>query len=192
MVTRSTPPSRSAVKAVGVVRKWYVFGCGVPRLVTAVSRFTAVKSADLSTDEIGPSAVAGSFSSFAVRPVKCTSPAKASVRLPGRAAARAGVLACVAGCEAGRSAVRAASCAGALQAAASSATTPESTASSRRVSTRLAYVPSAPPRRGAALWPAHDGRRCPRGVGGAGRDREGQLTVIVVSAWLPSEPTAMR
>jgi hypothetical protein len=38
-----------------------------------------VRSADLSTAEIGPNAVAGSVSSAAVRPVKCTSPAKASV-----------------------------------------------------------------------------------------------------------------
>jgi hypothetical protein len=37
----------------------------------------------LSTEEIGPKAVAGSFSSAAVRPVKCTSPAKASVMAVG-------------------------------------------------------------------------------------------------------------
>jgi len=51
----------------------------VPRLVTAVSKFSAVKSADRSTEAIGPNAVAGSASSTAVRPVKWTSPANATV-----------------------------------------------------------------------------------------------------------------
>ena len=41
-----------------------------------------MKSADLSTDVIGPNVVAGSFSSRATRPAKCTSPAKASVMSP--------------------------------------------------------------------------------------------------------------
>jgi hypothetical protein len=58
--------------------------------VTAVSRFTTVRSADLSSDAIGPNAVAGRRSSFAVLPVKCTSPANASVTAP--AAALAGTL----------------------------------------------------------------------------------------------------
>src|SRR3979411_1648889 len=79
MVTRSTRASRSAVKAAGGVGMWYVLGCGWPRLVTGVSRFTAVKSADLSTEVMGPNVVAGSFSSRATRPAKCTSPAKARV-----------------------------------------------------------------------------------------------------------------
>src|ERR1019366_8511813 len=65
-------------------------GCGAPRLVTAVSPFSMVRSADLSTAEIGPNAVAGSVSSAAVRPVKCTSPAKASVMAAAAAAALAG------------------------------------------------------------------------------------------------------
>ena len=52
--------------------------------MTAVSRFSAVKLAARSTELIGPNAVAGSCSSRAVRPVKCTSPAKASVTGPGR------------------------------------------------------------------------------------------------------------
>jgi hypothetical protein len=47
-----------------------------------VSRFSAVKSADLSTAVIGPNALAGSLSSRAVRPAKLTSPAKASVTVP--------------------------------------------------------------------------------------------------------------
>ena len=60
----------------------------VPPLVMAVSRFTAAKSADRSTAEIGPNAVAGSASSLAVRPAKFTSPANASVRLPAARTAR--------------------------------------------------------------------------------------------------------
>src|SRR6516164_4360039 len=54
----------------------------------AVSRFTAVKSADRSTPAIGPNAVAGSVSRRAVRPAKFTSPANASVMLPAAAPAR--------------------------------------------------------------------------------------------------------
>ena len=49
---------------------------------------TAAKSADRSTAEIGPNAVAGSASSLAVRSAKFTSPANASVRLPAARTAR--------------------------------------------------------------------------------------------------------
>src|SRR5260370_24931351 len=73
------PAARTAVNALPVVRKWNCLGCGVPREVTAVSRFTIVRSAEPSTDEIGPNAAAGCLSSLAVRLAKLTSPAKASV-----------------------------------------------------------------------------------------------------------------
>ena len=39
------PAARSAVNADAGARKWNVLGCGVPRPVTEVSRFTAAKSA---------------------------------------------------------------------------------------------------------------------------------------------------
>src|ERR1039457_1072019 len=73
------PAARIAVNAFPVVRKWNCLGCGLPREVTAVSRFTMVRSAAPSTEEIGPNAVAGCLSSLAVRRAKLTSPAKASV-----------------------------------------------------------------------------------------------------------------
>jgi len=79
IVTRSMPAARIARKAFPVVRKWNCLGCGVPRDVTAVSRFTAVKSAEPSTEETGPKALAGCLSSRAVRLAKSTSPAKARV-----------------------------------------------------------------------------------------------------------------
>src|SRR5262249_48621050 len=69
----------SASNAVGFVRKWNVFGCGVPRSVTAVSRLSVVTSAADSSGVIdGPNAVAGSDSSFGGRCMKCTSPANSS------------------------------------------------------------------------------------------------------------------
>src|SRR3954466_3660605 len=82
MVTASTPAARTASKAVTGARKWYCLGSSVPRSVIAVSRLTIAKSADDRTAEIGPNAVAGFASSGAVRPVKWTSPAKASVSGP--------------------------------------------------------------------------------------------------------------
>src|SRR5262245_30952435 len=86
IVTPSTPAARSASNALGLVRKWNVFGWGVPRSVTAVSRFSVVTSAADSSGVIdGPNAVAGSDSSFAVRCMKCTSPANSSVMSAGLA-----------------------------------------------------------------------------------------------------------
>jgi hypothetical protein len=82
MVTTSTPAAARAENAVIGARKWYCFGWGVPRSVIAVSRLTMVRSAACSTGLIGPNAVVGWFSSGAVRPVKWTSPAKASVSGP--------------------------------------------------------------------------------------------------------------
>ena len=58
-----------------------------------------VRSADPSTGEIRPNAVAGSASSLAVRPAKCTSPAKIRV-MPDPAATAPG-----AGARAGRAAL---------------------------------------------------------------------------------------
>jgi len=54
---------------------------------------TIVKSADPSTEAIGPNAVAGRSSSGAVRPVKCTSPANAKVNGPPEGAADEGAAA---------------------------------------------------------------------------------------------------
>jgi hypothetical protein len=86
IVTASMPAARSASNAVGFVRKWNCLGCGAPRSVTAVSRFSVVTSAALSSGVIdGPNAVAGSASSFAVRSMKCTSPANSSVMSPAAA-----------------------------------------------------------------------------------------------------------
>src|SRR3954462_9212956 len=82
MVTASTPAARTASKAATGARKWYCLGSSVPRSVIAVSRLTIAKSADDRTVAIGPNAVAGLVSSGAVRPVKCTSPANASVHGP--------------------------------------------------------------------------------------------------------------
>src|SRR5690242_3053677 len=83
------PAARTAVNALPVVRKWNSLGCGTPRVVTAVSRFTAVKSAALSTGLIGLNATSGCLSSRAVRPAKLTSPANASVTSCAAAARRA-------------------------------------------------------------------------------------------------------
>src|SRR6478672_6521012 len=83
MLTASMPAAFRASIAVGVVRKWYVLGSSVPRDVIAVSRLTIVRSAADSWAAIGPNAVAGSLSSFAVRSMKCTSPANTSVRSTG-------------------------------------------------------------------------------------------------------------
>ena len=47
--------------------------------MTGVSRFTAAKLADLSTEVMGPNVVAGSFSRRATRPATWTSPANANV-----------------------------------------------------------------------------------------------------------------
>jgi len=55
--------------------------------VTALSKLSIVRSASESTEAIGPKACAGSLRSRAVRSVKCTSPAKASVTSPPGAAA---------------------------------------------------------------------------------------------------------
>src|SRR3954453_11269524 len=84
------PAAFRAVYAVAGARKWYSFGSGVPRSVTALSRFTTARSAPDRTGAIGPIAVAGSRSSAAVRPVKCTSPAKANVRSTGAGDGEAG------------------------------------------------------------------------------------------------------
>ena len=48
---------------------------------------TVLRAADFSKAAIGPNAVAGSLCRRAVRPVKCTSPANASVTLPAAAPA---------------------------------------------------------------------------------------------------------
>ena len=87
IVTTSMPAARIAVNALPVVRKWNCLGCGLPREVTAVSRFTMVRSADAEHGEIGPNAAAGCLSSLAVRRAKLTSPAKASVTSAAAAAA---------------------------------------------------------------------------------------------------------
>ena len=77
------PAAASAAYAVGGARKWKSLGSGVPRVVTADSRFTIAKSAAMSCGANSPTAVAGSSSSAALRPVKCTSPPKARVRSTG-------------------------------------------------------------------------------------------------------------
>src|SRR4051812_48112563 len=79
MVTTSTPAALTASKADAGARKWYCFGSGRPRSVTAVSRLTIATSAADRVDVIGPKAVAGFVSRAAVRSVKCTSPANARV-----------------------------------------------------------------------------------------------------------------
>src|SRR5689334_11744258 len=79
IVTTSTPAALTASKADAGARKWNCFGSGRPRSVTAVSRLTIAMSADDSVEAIGPNAVAGLVSRFAVRSVKCTSPANARV-----------------------------------------------------------------------------------------------------------------
>src|SRR2546429_5518535 len=76
------PAALTASKAVGTVRKWNCLGCAEPREVTALSKLTMVRSASDSSGTIGPNACAGSAISFAVRSVKCTSPAKARVMSP--------------------------------------------------------------------------------------------------------------
>src|SRR5947207_12267270 len=81
-VTTSTPAALIASKELVAARKWNSFGCSVPRLVTALSKLTIVRSASDSSGTIGPKACCGSLSSLAVRSVKCTSPAKARVRSP--------------------------------------------------------------------------------------------------------------
>ena len=99
-----------------------------------------MKSADFRTGVIGPNAVAGFFSSRAVRPVKWTSPAKARVTVPGWVAAWVDLAG-----PGDRAAVRAAAgtaCrAGALlvQAAANMARAPAMTVSDRQVTTGTAY-----------------------------------------------------
>jgi hypothetical protein len=77
--TRSSPAAFTASNAVAGARKWYVFGSGVPRVVTAVSRLTIDMSADWNIDDTGPNAVAGFLSNARVRSVKWTSPPNASV-----------------------------------------------------------------------------------------------------------------
>ncbi len=62
MVTTSTPPALSAWKAVAGDRKVNSFGCGAPRVVTAVSRLTTPRSAAARTEASGPMAVPGSAS----------------------------------------------------------------------------------------------------------------------------------
>src|SRR2546430_7987450 len=81
-----------ASKELVAARKWNCLGCGVPRSVTALSKLTIVRSASASSGAIGPNACGGSASSVAVRSVKWTSPAKASVMSPagGGAGADAG------------------------------------------------------------------------------------------------------
>src|SRR2546423_8589054 len=71
-----------ASKELVAARKWNCLGCGVPRSVTALSKLTIVRSASASSGAIGPNACGGSASSVAVRAVKWTSPAKASVKSP--------------------------------------------------------------------------------------------------------------
>src|SRR2546423_3039922 len=71
-----------ASKELVAARKWNCLGCGVPRSVTALSKLTIVRSASESSGTIGPNACGGSASSVAVRSVKWTSPAKASVMSP--------------------------------------------------------------------------------------------------------------
>src|SRR5687768_3271696 len=83
MLTASIPAARNASSAFGEVRKWYVFGSGVPREVIAVSRLTIVRSPPARVGVIGPKAVAGSLSRVAVRSMKCTSPAKTRLRSTG-------------------------------------------------------------------------------------------------------------
>ena len=69
-------------------RKLYSFGCGDPRSVIAVSRFTIARSADCSTGAIGASTPDGLAASFdRSTPSKWTSPANASTTGP-RAGAR--------------------------------------------------------------------------------------------------------
>src|SRR6266849_9979508 len=108
----------------------------------AVSRFTAAKSADRSTLVMGPNELAGSPSSRAVRPVKWTSPANASVtsaggagwlRVPASPArlALARLLALAVAFGADGAAVQAPP--------ASSASTPAAAATTRRITTGPAY-----------------------------------------------------
>src|SRR4051812_16556739 len=90
-VTASTPADFRALKAPSAARKVYCLGAGVPRRVTAVSRFTTARSAFARTLPAGPQVC---VRARADAPSKCTSPAKASVavlrrpsrELPGSAA----------------------------------------------------------------------------------------------------------
>src|SRR5712691_5138715 len=151
----SMPAARTAVNALPVVRKWNCLGCGVPREVTAVSRFTIVRSAEPSTDEIGPNAAAGCLSSLAVRLAKLTSPAKASV-MSGEAALG---LAAGLGEELAHARVGAGCVTGAA-AHPARARTSGRTASCRRVSTATGY---ARPRRQHVVFAARHQRKAPCG-----------------------------
>src|SRR3954454_7369484 len=75
-VTASTPADRRASKAVSGARKVYCLGAGVPRRVTAVSRFTIPRSAAARTWPADPQLC---VRARAEAPSKWTSPAKASV-----------------------------------------------------------------------------------------------------------------
>jgi hypothetical protein len=78
MLTASTPAACRAANAVSGARKLNSLGAGSPPDVTAVSRFTTVRSASPRMPAMSARAVCGSRSSAASAPrVKFTSPAKA-------------------------------------------------------------------------------------------------------------------
>src|SRR5690242_20079445 len=80
IVATSTPAARNACSPATGARNAYCFGAGVPRSVTAVSRFTTATSALDSTGAIGPSSDPGAATARdRNEPSKWTSPPNASV-----------------------------------------------------------------------------------------------------------------